>query len=587
MPTNCPVTWDANSWLEKFRVKGADYHSLRREVWENTLKIVEDGGYTLPNGDSITVENHERRSKFYHKPFNVFFEQQKKPPEITVTSEDCLDAAYKWIESGLKVSVLNMASRRNPGGGVRNGAGAQEEYLFRCSDYYKFLYRYAPYAEEYNLTRSHYQYPLDKNFGGIFSEGVTIFRENEESGYKLAEKTWKVNIIAVAGMNSPRLVFENGEDRIAPELVEGVKNKIRTIFRIALDNGQKNLILGALGCGAFHNPPKHVAELFSEVLCEQEFFGAFQRICFAVKTSHTSKGDTNFLSFKKILDGFIPTLKNYPNTNFENPIKKIVIARDSYAILKINGEVEIVNIRNGESSYSQNLSGSIDIAAGFHHMLGLDKNGNVTFEVVGSQDPQFRNFYCPNAISVYACEYVSAVLKNDGKAICMNRTDNSYYKPTVESWQNIKQLALTFEEPFALTRYGKFFSKREDINDFFNDCGKEIVQIDTFGAYYTNHVVATLYIDGTVNACEIFEDNYRIIEEVKNWKDVKKICCGNYGTVFGLTNSGKVLLPQDFPYKDRNGNDVKSLENILDIEAAFDHFIALNKKGNIIYLHDR
>ena len=202
---------------------------------------------------------------------------------------------------------MNMASRSNPGGGVINGAGAQEEYLFRCTDYFKFLYRYAPYAEQYNVKRSHYQYPLDKNYGGIFSGDVTVFRESEATGYRLASKPWKVNMIAVAGMNSPRLVFENGEERIAPELVEGVKNKIRTIFRIACDQKQKDLVLGAIGCGAFHNPPKHVAELFRDVLCEQEFLGAFKRICFAVKTSHTSRGDTNFSAFRETLDGFVPT----------------------------------------------------------------------------------------------------------------------------------------------------------------------------------------------------------------------------------------------------------------------------------------
>ena len=302
MPSDCPTTWNAYAWLKKFRTDDADYHSLRREVWENTRAIVEDNGYTLPFGNSVLLTDAKRHSQFYYKSFNVSFEMLNTPPTITVTSEDCLDAAHKWVDDGLEVAVLNMASRRNPGGGVTSGAGAQEEYLFRCSDYYKFLYRYAHYAEEYGVTRSHYQYPLDQNFGGIFSEGVTIFRNNEDTGYSLTDKVWKVNMIAVAGINSPRTIFENGEERIVPELVQGVKNKIRTIFRIAIDRGQKNLVLGALGCGAFHNPPKHVAELFRDVLCEHEFFGAFKNICFAVKTSHTSKGDTNFSAFKEILE---------------------------------------------------------------------------------------------------------------------------------------------------------------------------------------------------------------------------------------------------------------------------------------------
>ena len=107
-------------------------------------------------------------------------------------------------------------------------------------------------------------------------------------------------------MNRPKLEIYNREERIADSLVEGVKNKIRTIFRIAADNGQRNLVLGAIGCGAFRNPPRHVAELFREVLCEDDFLGAFNRICFAVKSDHNSRGDTNYNAFYEVLDGFMP-----------------------------------------------------------------------------------------------------------------------------------------------------------------------------------------------------------------------------------------------------------------------------------------
>lgn len=340
----------------------------------------------MPNGNSVllTGEYTKRYSQFYCKPFtswSVWFSQQFNSTEVTVTTEDCLDAAHKWVNDGLEVCVLNMANRQNPGGGVTTGAGAQEEYLFRCSDYYKFLYRYASYAERYGVTRSHYQYPLDRNFGGIFSSGVTIFRENEATGYRLTDKPWKVNMIAVASMNSPRLVLEGGEERIAPELVEGVKNKIRTIFRIAYDKGQKNLVLGALGCGTFHNPPKHVAELFREVLCEQEFYDALKKICFVVKTSHTSKGDTNFSAFKEIFDGFVPMFKINSSKPFENPVRKIVIGNGFYALLKTNGEVQIVDSYTGKprSHCSRRLRESIDIAAGYYHLIGLRKDGKVVF----------------------------------------------------------------------------------------------------------------------------------------------------------------------------------------------------------------
>ena len=305
--TELKITWDAEGWLQGFYNSHANYRELRRKVWNNTLDIVNNCSYTLKNGTIVKLWSDQepiRHSKFYDESFTASFEKLETLPEITVVADDCLDTAHKWINEGLEVSVLNMANRRNPGGGVVGGAGAQEEYLFRCSDYCLFLYRYAKYAEEYGLKRSHHQYPLDKNFGGIYSQGVTIFRENEEKGYDLITIPWKVNMIAVAGMNCPDLIFENGEEYIAPKLIEGVKNKIRTIFRIACDQGQRNLVLGALGCGAFNNPPKHVAELFRDVLCEEEFDGAFNKICFAVKSDHNSNGGTNFNAFKNILDGY-------------------------------------------------------------------------------------------------------------------------------------------------------------------------------------------------------------------------------------------------------------------------------------------
>ena len=592
MPSDCLITWNAESWSEKFHAESADYHSLRREVWENTQAIVEDNGYSLPDGNSVLIESGERYSKFYYKPFTASFEKLKRPPEITVVADDCLDVAQAWVkEKHIRfgeyndVAVLNMANRRNPGGGVTSGAGAQEEYLFRCSDYYKFLYRYAAYAEKYGMIRSHYQYPLDRNYGGIFSEGVTIFRENETSGYRLTDKPWKVNMIAVAGMNSPRLIFENGEERISPELVEGVKNKIRTIFRIAIDRGQKNLVLGAIGCGAFHNPPKHVAELFREILCEQEFFGAFKKICFAVKTSHTSRGDTNFSAFKETLDGFIPTLKaDSFDKNFELPIKKIAISRDSYALLKKSGEVEIVDIHTGKSQYPRQFTDIEDIAGGFDHFIGLRKDGSVVFKSVGNHAPSHYGIHWFRGIAVDACEGHSGMLKPDGTVLCMDQypmdTHTQNYRQKVEAWENIKQIALTFDTPYALTHDGKILRGDHELKDFQDDTRGKIVQIAAFGCYYSLETIAALYSNGTVKA---WCDKY--IEAVQDWRNVKKICCGLHGAVIGLTNDGKIISIPPL-HKTKDGMDSTVLKDIVDIAVNFEHLIALSSTGEIFYLKD-
>ena len=297
------ITWDAEDWLRRYNAPSPNYKALQIEVWENTKSIVQAGKYILPDGKTVALASQDRLegSTFYSEKFTAEFEPLNVPAEVSVIEADSLDAAHKWVNEGLDVCVLNFANRRNPGGGVTSGSGAQEEYLFRCSDYYRFMYCFAKYAQQYGLKLSPSQYPMDKNYGGVYSPNVTIFRENERKGYALAENTWLVNMIAVAAMVGPDTEFVAGEERIVPELIDGVKNKMRTIFRIACAHKQRNLILGAWGCGAFHNPPKHIAELFRDVMSENEFAGAFSRICFAIST-HPGKTNTNYPAFKEVFD---------------------------------------------------------------------------------------------------------------------------------------------------------------------------------------------------------------------------------------------------------------------------------------------
>ena len=91
-------------------------------------------------------------------------------------------------------------------------------------------------------------------------------------------------------MNRPEL-DKNGN--IAPELVQGIKNKMRTVFRIGLHKEHDALVLGAWGCGAFRNPPAQVAHLFHEVMEEAEFKNKFQKIVFAIIEDHNSKKSHN------------------------------------------------------------------------------------------------------------------------------------------------------------------------------------------------------------------------------------------------------------------------------------------------------
>ena len=312
MTKNYP-SWDAKGWLDEFeaskQIPGGT-RPVRAKVFQSTLQIVVNGRYRTTSGVKIELD------KFYNDKAlqdNVFCEREislKDPQKIFVTNiqvvnQDCLAYAKSLLDqdSADDLCVLNMASAKNPGGGVYGGAGAQEEYLFRCSDYYRFLFQYADPAsfdceKVYGIPHNpRHSYPLKRNFGGFYSHGVTIFRNTEANGYALLETPWKVNFVAVAANNIRR--YMNGRTTIPDKFIPSTLSLIRTILRIAYNNGQRRLVLGAFGCGAFANPPGHMAQLFKQVFEEPEFQGLFREIHFAIIEDHNSHG-RNVNAFKEV-----------------------------------------------------------------------------------------------------------------------------------------------------------------------------------------------------------------------------------------------------------------------------------------------
>ena len=319
-------TWDAAGWLTEFKDTSrrlndakarneidhgaeANIRAIRADVFLNTVDCVLGGGYTLPDGTRVVLPlspTIAQDTRFYSGEIPASQGVPgAAPAKVEVREGDCLVVAHDLIakEGVAEVCVLNMANRQTPGGGVYRGAGAQEEHLFRSSDYFRSLYQYAPFGGQYGVAHAPESYPLDRNFGGAFSRDVTVFRGPEAEGYPLLAQPWRCNFVAVPAISGPDTFRDaNGEERLTQPMANGTRNKIRTILRIARENGQRVLVLGAFGCGAFHNPPRHVAELFKEIIDSPEFAGAFDRIVFAIIENHNSRGAGNLPPFRDVFE---------------------------------------------------------------------------------------------------------------------------------------------------------------------------------------------------------------------------------------------------------------------------------------------
>lgn len=196
---------------------------------------------------------------------------------IQIVNNDVLCVAEELYNkphnvTGSKILVLNLASDSQPGGGVKNGAMAQEEELFRRTNYFMSL------TEEF--------YPLKKT-NVIYTPNVHVVKDNN---YKDLEKTFTVSMIAAAAIRRPDLTKINTyKDADYVIMLKTIEN----IFQTAYTLGYTTLVLGALGCGAYANPPLEVIKIYNN--CLKKYAKYFMNITFAV----LSKGTDNFDLFDK------------------------------------------------------------------------------------------------------------------------------------------------------------------------------------------------------------------------------------------------------------------------------------------------
>ncbi len=180
--------------------------------------------------------------------------------------------------------VMNFANAHSAGGGFRLGANAQEEALCRCSTLYASIA--SEKSKEMYTNNNLHITALESDYM-LLSPDVAVFRSDD---LRLLAEPFTVGVITAPAPNRHGAAFLTPKDKINSTILR----RIRIILRAAAQEGYRELVLGAWGCGAFGNDPVSVAEQFRTALCDDGLGRCFDRVVFAIYGRPDGKNITAF-----------------------------------------------------------------------------------------------------------------------------------------------------------------------------------------------------------------------------------------------------------------------------------------------------
>ena len=299
-----------------------DRRTQNINMLHETLAVFEKGFYrTGLRKVRLQTTNEERRACKVYLPEEVKRICAYRFPDclivlgrhgVSCENTDSFTMARKLrVEENDKVLVLNFANPVNPGGGVHNGAQAQEEDLCRKSSLLLSLESEAAFAY-YRYNRS-----LHTNMGSdavIFSPKVEIIRD--ENG-ELLDKPVTVGVLTCAAP----YIRQGLEGMSQEQYVAMLQNRIDAMLKCAAYEGYTRLVLGAWGCGAFGNDPTLMAALFYHAIKDFAYSGMafkdfFNSVDFAVLDRTEEK--ENFKAFKRYF-----TYENFYRDEDEQVVREV------------------------------------------------------------------------------------------------------------------------------------------------------------------------------------------------------------------------------------------------------------------------
>ena len=237
-----------------------DYRQTNKSVMDNTQDLCSNHEFLKKSiEDSIRREYIVLQEEQVELPAMASNEDMK----IIVSKERTYEAAEKY--KGKKVCCLDFANNHSVGGSPWY-AGAQEESMCRISTLYPCLY--AKKEEFYEKHILEYQMRKIDDMGTndlIYVPDVVVFKTDESIPKLKDESSWfKTDVIVCA---APELDWEYDETRYRNIM----ESRIKRILDVASKEKVEILILGALGCGAFHNPPEIVSDIFASLIHRYDF----------------------------------------------------------------------------------------------------------------------------------------------------------------------------------------------------------------------------------------------------------------------------------------------------------------------------
>ena len=246
--------------------------------------------FTVPNYDRIAVW-YETQAAFIADPdpspsyaLNALpagglaaLPRRYTGTEVQFFKEDCVEVAVRHVSAGDSPLLHNMSDWTVAGGSVETGSAAQEEELFRRSNYYR------------HLLQSFY--PLEE-LDTVVSPAVMFIRRGVADGYVSMDAPASIDCVAAPAVRFPQLDRATG-GYASPSDEALMEQKIRMLVYAAVENKNDVLVASAWGCGAYGCPAEATGRIFRKVL--EEARGLVKVVSFSILGGNFAPFQAGFL----------------------------------------------------------------------------------------------------------------------------------------------------------------------------------------------------------------------------------------------------------------------------------------------------